>query len=185
MKYKAFTTVIIASLACLQASAQESQPAVDTTTTATTTTDISARQAMNGWYIELAGASLLGLTFNYERFLSKKPGGLSIHAGAGGVLISLVGNTGGFVALPVGLSYNIPTSKKYHSFIELGGGYTFLSGTGGGSSGIYYPILGWRYLAQPTGLQFRATCLPFVSYDGDKIAPWFGFSIGKKFGRMK
>lgn len=150
-----------------------------------TQTDSIRSQPMNGWYVELAGTSLIGLTFNYERYFSRKPGGLSVHAGAGGVFLSIVGESGGFVALPVGLSYDIPTSRNYHSFIEVGGGYTFL-GTGATSgAGIYYPILGWRYIVKANGLQLRTTCLPFVSFDGDMLAPWFGFSIGKKFGGKK
>lgn len=184
MKYNAFITAIIASLTCLQVSAQEGQPAMDTTTTVTTTTDTSARQAMNGWYVQLAGESTVGVTFNYERYLSRKPGGLSIHAGVGGIYVRINESTGGFFAIPIGASYNIPTSKKYRNFIEIGGGYTYISASGG-SYGAYYPVLGWRYLAKPTGLQIRATCIPYMDLDGLRLSPWFGFSIGKKFGKKK
>jgi len=150
--------------------AQDSLPSRDTT----------ARQAMNGWYVQIAGESTIGITFNYERYFSRKPGGLSIHAGIGGIYLSINDNSGGFLAIPLGVSYNIPTSHKYHSFIEIGGGYTYLS-SGGGSYGAYYPVLGWRFLAKPKGLQIRATCIPVMNIDGTKLSPWFGFSIGKKF----
>jgi hypothetical protein len=163
--------IITCLLITATAHAQDSLPSRDT----------SARQAMNGWYAELAGSSLIGITFNYERFFSRRPGGLSIHAGAGGIAFSVSGDSGGLIAFPVGMSYNIATSRKFHNFIEIGGGYTFLSGNKS-VTGIYYPVLGWRYLMKPKGLQLRATCLPFVDLSGDKIAPWFGFSIGKKFG---
>jgi len=143
--------------------------------------DTTARQAMNGWYAELAGSSLIGITFNYERYLSRKPGGFSVHAGAGGIFLYIAGESGGFLALPVGLSYNIPTSRAHHSFIEVGGGYTYLAG-GGTGQGFYYPVLSWRYLAQPKGLQLRASLYPVIMLgDGEAFGPWIGFSIGKKF----
>ena len=56
------------------------------------TTNENYSTSRNGWYIELAGSSLIGLTANYERYLSKKTGGFSIHAGIGEHFFSVSGN---------------------------------------------------------------------------------------------
>lgn len=174
MKFGILPSLLMVAALCHQAKAQDSIPVVDTT----------PPQAKNGWYAEIAGESTVGVTFNYERYFSRKPGGLSIHAGIGGIYFRINDNSAGFLAIPLGASYNIPTSKKYRSFVEIGGGTTFLS-SGSGMYGAWYPVLGWRYLAKPNGMQIRTTCIPYMNIEGTSLSPWFGFSIGKKFGDGK
>jgi hypothetical protein len=145
------------------------------------TEDDIPHKAMNGWYAEILGASLLGVTINYERYLSSKPGGLNVHAGAGvnyGYSDAL-GTTLSFT-LPMGISYDLPTSSKHRSFVEIGGGYTFLIDKHG-QYNYFYPLMGWRFLAKPRGLQYRVTLLPIIGGGKERIGPLVGFSIGKKF----
>ncbi|HWB26285.1 MAG TPA: hypothetical protein VG738_12430 [Chitinophagaceae bacterium] len=137
----------------------------------------------NGWYVEVAGQSILGVTFNYEHYFSKKPGGLSVHIGFGGGYLPDIFDDGitVFGALPAGLSYNIPVSANKQHFIEVGGGYTYLFSNGGASLGSV--TAGYRYVS-PSGLQIRATLMPAVfllGNGGGGPLPWAGFSIGKRF----
>lgn len=141
----------------------------------------------NSWFFELGGASA-GLTINYERFLSKKPGGLSLRAGFGAGIIAF-GDVIAYGSLPLGASYNIPISKNKNHFIEVGGTYTFIAGgllgveDGTGSFGFISPQIGWRYFSTQSGFQMRVTLIPFVSspvLDGP-IGPFAGISLGKRF----
>jgi hypothetical protein len=146
------------------------------------TTNTNYSTSGNGWYIEVGGSSILGLTVNYERYLSKKPGGLSVHAGFGGAFFFSSGGSGGFGVIPAGLSYNIPISKNHRNFIEVGGTYTYLFGSESGEN-ILSLITSWRFVAAPKGLQLRATLIPFLFLQSESSAfgPWLGFSIGKRF----
>jgi hypothetical protein len=140
---------------------------------------VLATQGMNSWYVELAGSSLIGLTVNYERFFSRKPGGLSVHAGIGGAYLFFgEGESAGFIAIPAGISYNIPISKSKRNFLELGGNYVKLAG-----ASLINGAVSWRYLGSPKGLQIRATIIPYMYLLSDQVGfgPWFGISIGKRF----
>lgn len=137
----------------------------------------------NAWYFEFAGASILGVTFNYERSFSKKPGGLCLRAGFGGGFIAVFDEVDFFAAIPFGLSYNIPVSPDKRHFIEIGGTYTTILEEGGNTY-LISPNLGWRFMAAPKGVQLRATLIPYIFPTGEDeggIGPWFGFSVGKRF----
>ncbi len=152
-------------------------------------TDTSVNTMQNGWYIEGAGQSILGVTFNYERYFSKKPGGLSVHVGFGGGYLPSIFEDGVtvFGAISAGLSYNIPVSANKQHFIEVGVGYAYLFGgtgsdAGGGSLGSVNA--GYRYISPSGKLQIRATLMPAVfllSGGGGGPLPWAGFSIGRRF----
>jgi len=140
----------------------------------------------NGWYIEGGGQNIIGATFNYERYFSKKPGGLSFHVGFGGGVLPDFFNGGDIVLFgtaPVGLSYNIPVSQNKQHFIEVGTGYSYLFLTGNGIN-IISLITSYRYMPPNGRIQIRATLIPilFVTGSGESGAiPWIGFSIGKRF----
>ncbi|HEY4327115.1 MAG TPA: hypothetical protein VGN20_24220 [Mucilaginibacter sp.] len=136
----------------------------------------------NAWYIEVAGASLIGVTFNYERFLSKKPGGLSVHAGFGGGVFTLFDDGFVFGAVPAGISYNIPTSADKRQMIEIGGDYSLIFAEGDQSS-FLSGIVSWRYETPSHNLIIRLTLMPIIRPIGeeDSGGPWFGFSIGRRF----
>jgi hypothetical protein len=134
---------------------------------------------MNSWYVELAGHSLIGMTLNYERFLSRKPGGFSVHAGIGGSYFFLGRESNfGVFSLPVGISYNLPLTKENKDFVEFGGNFVSFSGVS-----IIDGTISWRHQAKPRGLQTRLTIIPLFYLMNEKQAagPWFGFSIGKRF----
>jgi hypothetical protein len=140
----------------------------------------------NSFYVEFGGASLLGLTANYERFLSKQPGGFSVRAGLGGGYLPGIFDDGQlFAALPLGISYNIPISRNKRNLIEIGGTYSFIYAGGDyDNTQFISPILGFRYESPLGKFQLRATLMPVLYSTVDKsIAdiPWFGFSIGTKF----
>jgi len=139
-------------------------------------------QKKNSWYLELGGSSIIGATLNYERFFSKKPGGLSVRVGAGGGFVFAFDDAEVFGALPVSASYNIPISSDKRHFLEIGGGYTLLFSSGE-NTGFITTIAGWRYDVNKKGLHLRATLIPvFVLPDGEGgFGPWAGFSIGKRF----
>ena len=139
----------------------------------------TTQQAMNSWYVELGGQSFIGMTLNYERFLSRKPGGFSVHAGIGGAYLFLSGEDSfGYLALPVGISYNLPLGKENKDFVEFGGNFVKLA-----SLGVLNGTISWRHQSRPKGLQTRVTLIPLFYLTGEKQAagPWFGFSIGKRF----
>ena len=149
---------------------------------------IAARQ--NSWYFEFAGASLTGVTFNYERFLSKTPGGLSIHGGIGGGIVPHIFDSGSdfFGAFTGGVSYNIPITKDKRAMIEVGGIYSYYSGkffsefgdstTHG--TGIPGALVSWRHLSVSGKTQIRASWFLFINAEG-QVLPWVGFSIGRRF----
>lgn len=172
-------TIILMLAIATQASAQN----------AGTENDTAVNTMQNGWYIEAAGQSLIGVTFNYERYFSKKPGGLSLHVGLGGGYMPNIFEDGItlFGAIPAGLSYNIPVSANKQHFIEVGVGYAYLfGGSGGDVSGgsLGSAIASYRYLSPSGKLQIRATLMPAVFLLGDGGGgpiPWIGFSIGRRF----
>ena len=146
----------------------------------------TAQQLQNSMYFELAGTSLLGVTFNYERFLSKKPGGLSVHAGFGGGMIPGIfdQNDQPFGAIPLGVSYNIPLSSDKHEFLEMGTNYTFILGGADYSDKILSGVLSWRHLAGDGKMQIRVSVMPWVRSTVEESNLgflWFGFSIGRRF----
>ncbi len=139
--------------------------------------------AHNAWYFELGGASLIGLTLNYERALSKKPGAFSIRVGfGGGIIPGIFFEDQAFGAIPVGLNYSIPMSKGNRNFAEFGGTYSLLF-TGDGSVGIFSASAAWRFEKRPRGLITKIILIPLFYSVTDKMAagPWFGIAIGKKF----
>jgi hypothetical protein len=143
---------------------------------------VGSSYTQNSWYFEFGGASILGVTFNYERSFSKKPGGFYLRAGAGGGFLWFWDDVASFGALPVGLGYNIPISPDKKDFLDIGGTYTFLFANGGNAD-VLSPNISWRHVVKPKGLQFRATLIPFYYSVSDHsgFGPWFGFSIGKRF----
>jgi hypothetical protein len=177
----------IALIACMQAigKAQDSTGSKSDTLVAKNT--ISPLVKKNSWFFELGGAGL-ALTFNYERFLSKKPGGLSLRAGIGGGFV-VAGEGIGFLSLPLGVSYNLPVSKNKDHFIEFGANYTYITGgvigeeESSGHGAIISPEIGWRHINPKSGWMFKAVLIPvFVdAATGDAIGPYAGFSFGKKF----
>jgi hypothetical protein len=144
----------------------------------------------NSWYFEFAGASITGATFNYERFLSKTAGGLSIHGGIGGGLIPHIFDNGSdfFGVFTGGISYNIPVTTNKRGMIELGGIYTYYSGQilsqfGDNSTygtGVPAALISWRHLSASGKTQIRATVLGLIG-PRSQVLPWVGFSIGRRF----
>jgi hypothetical protein len=155
-----------------------------------TTAADSALNLKNSWNFEFAGASLSGATFNYERFLSKTPGGFSIHGGIGGGIVPHIFDNGAdvFAAFTGGVSYNIPVTTNKRGMLELGGIYTYYSGKilsqfGDDSTvgvGIPAALVGWRHLSASGKTQIRATWLALVGPNGE-VQPWVGFSVGRRF----
>jgi len=156
-----------------------------TTSAADTTANLR-----NSWYFEFAGASLTGLTFNYERFLSKTPGGFSIRGGIGGGFIPHIFDSGAdfFGAFTGGVSYNIPVTGNKRGMIEVGSIYTYYSGhilsqfgdDSNVGTGVPAALASWRHLSASGKTQIRATWLAFISPDG-WVQPWVGFSVGQRF----
>jgi hypothetical protein len=143
-------------------------------------------------FVEFGGAAFLGLSANYERFLSPGPGGLSIRAGIGaGVIPDIFGDNDKFYAcIPLGISYSIPLSKKGHDLIEVGGTYTFLLGntyyieTDENNGRLIMGSVGWRHTSASGKIQIRLTLSPYIYSVGDKETfniPWIGFSVGHRF----
>lgn len=171
---KKYITFLVLAFACTyQAIAQ-------------TTTAYSTQHKPTGWYVEAAGQSIIGVTFNYEYYFSKKPGGFSLHAGfGGGYLPSLFSDKLTlFGAIPIGLSYNIPVSADKQHFIEVGTGYSMLFADGSSAS-LGFTVTGYRYQSSSGKIQVRATLYPaffIMGHNGDTGAlPWVGFSIGRRF----
>jgi hypothetical protein len=150
------------------------------TTKLTTATDSS--DGKNAWYFEFGGASIIGVTFNYERMLSKKSSGLSVRAGAGGGIFAFFDGIDAFGALPLGLAYTFPNKPNSKEFFEFGATYTHIF-SNGASVDILSPNLSWKHIAKQKGLQVKATLIPLFYSPADRMAagPWFGFSIGKRF----
>jgi hypothetical protein len=175
---KLFLLLIIAAITAQGLKAQ-------TTTPADTTANLQ-----NAWYFEFAGASLTGATFNYERFLSKTPGGFSVHGGIGGGIIPHIFDNGAdvFAAFTAGVSYNIPVTTNKTGMIELGGIYSYYSGQilsqfGDNSTvgaGVPAALVSWRQISASGKTQIRATGLAFVGPRG-QVLPWIGFSVGRRF----
>jgi len=173
---KMLLSIMLVAAICAQAFAQ---PA---TTLNTDTTTIYK----NSFYVEVGGAALLGLTANYERFLSKKPGGFSMRIGLGGGYVPGIFDDGiVFAALPLGLSYNIPISPNKRNFIEVGGTYSFIfAGGDDNNTQFISPIVGYRYESPSGKFHLRCTLMPVLYSAVDNSTadiPWFGFSIGTKF----
>ncbi|MFI5158959.1 MAG: hypothetical protein ACHQF4_08830 [Sphingobacteriales bacterium] len=158
--------------------------------TTTRTVADSTLNFKNSWYIEFLGSSLLGITFNYERFLSKTPGGLSVHAGFGGGIIPHIFTSGAdfYGTLNGGVSYNIPVTANKRGMIEIGGVYGWYSGavlSQFGDDSIISAdapagLLSWRHQSVKGNTQIRATIMTFVE-PGGRLQPWIGFSVGQRF----
>jgi len=177
-------TIAIAVLTAHNLSAQ-------TTAAGTTQTDDSLQYKKNSWYIEFAGASLLGMTINYERFLGGHPWGFSVRAGIGGGIVPEIftDKVDVYVVFPVGLSYNIPVSASKRNMIEVGGVFEYVSGLPANTfdtntTHFYQGVVSWRYESSSHRTQFRASIYPnIVTLDNGHtgLFPWVGFSIGQKF----
>lgn len=116
----------------------------------------------NSFYVELFGASFLGASANYERYLSKRPGGFSVKAGLGiGRLIDIFEKDITYGTLPFGISYNLPVSKNGRHLIELGGNYVFVFGTKDDNTQFIMPVIGYRYQSPSAKFQLRATVFPY------------------------
>ena len=149
---------------------------------------IYSKQRQNSLFIELGGSSPAA-SINYERFLSRKPGGLSIRAGIG--LGAYVPYGEFFSAIPLGISYNLPISKKKNEFLEVGGTYTILGGnfwtvksTTTGSPNLFAPQISYRYQWPKGNIHMRLTISPYFIAPGNEVmnGKWlFGFSLGKRF----
>lgn len=173
---KMLLALLLMAAVCLPAFAQ-------TTTTLATDT---ASAYKNSFYVEFGGAALLGITANYEKFLSKKPGGFSVRVGLGGGYAPALFDDGtAFAALPLGISYNIPISANKRSCIEVGGTYSFIfAGGNKDNAQVVSPIMGYRYESPSGKFQLRCTVMPVLYSAVDNsfgVIPWFGFSIGTKF----
>lgn len=153
---------------------------------------------------EIAGSSL-GLTVNYERFLSKNPGGFSVRAGLGFGILPDTYAPSFFASIPLGISYNFPVSKNKHDFFELGGSYTFISGSDDRTShnssllGFNFSystgvdlrniriagvVTGWRHTSASGKTQIRLYLMPVLVNVADHASsnvPDIGFSIGHRF----
>ncbi len=141
----------------------------------------------NSIYVEVAGPTLFGASLNYERFFSKKPGGLSIKIGYGIGTAPGLGenNDATFNVLPVGLSYNLPVSQNRRSFIELGAEIIFVSSNDGNEQ-VVAPVAAWRWQTKSGAFQLRAGFLFFVSSPTPNdnsygLVPWPAISLGTKF----
>jgi hypothetical protein len=147
----------------------------------------TARQLQNSTYLEIAGASLVGATFNYERSFSSKPGGFSIRIGLGGGLLPGIFNDNPqfFGAIPAGLYYDIPLSSNKRNFLELGGTYTVIFGGGGDySTGVMAANAGWRHMSESGKSEIKITLIPYiysVELHGGTGLVWFGVSFGHRF----
>jgi len=132
----------------------------------------------NSWYVEFGGPGVIGLTFNYERYLSNKPAGLSFRIGVGGGPSLGFTESGFFGVAPVGINYNIPVSTNKKHFIETGLCYTFITGEPGFASAL----VSWRYVSKSNTL-LKVTVMPLMYFPDTKdyYSPWVGFSIGKRF----
>ena len=177
-----------ALITCMQAIGKAQDSMVSKIDSPATKTALNPLLKKNAWFIELGGSGI-GLTANYERFFSKKPGGLSLRAGMGGAVL-FAGESVGFLSIPIGVSYNFPISKTKDHFLEVGGTYTFVTGgtigeeDSGGHGYVISPQIGWRHINPKSGWMFRATLIPvFIAPgpDGGAVGPWAGFSFGKKF----
>jgi len=139
----------------------------------------------NSFYIEVLGSSFLGASANYERFLSKRPGGISLRAGLGvGRLIDIFEKDITYGTLPFGISYNLPVSKNGRHLIELGGNYVFVFGTKDDNTQFIMPVIGYRYQSPSAKFQLRATVFPyFFSFadDDGSVITWVGVSFGTRF----
>ena len=169
----------IISLAILTLTAQS----LRAQTTGSAAADSSNNQ-YNSWYAEFGGQSLVGVTFNYERFLSKKPGGFSVHIGAGGGYLPDLFDDGIvlFGAFPAGISYNIPVTENKRQFIEVGASYSFLLVPSDVNANLTSLNVSYRYQSPSGKFQLRATLTPLMYSIGDNTAvPWLGFSLGRRF----
>ncbi|MGZ3765066.1 MAG: hypothetical protein ACXVB0_10120 [Mucilaginibacter sp.] len=156
----------------------------------TATTVVADTVLKNSWYFEFAGASISGVTINYERFFSKDPGGFSIHGGVGGGIVPHIFDSGAdfFGSFTGGVSYNIPVSKDKKGMIEFGGIYSYYSGqilaqfgdNNTLSAAVPALLAGWRHQSASGKTQIRATVLAFFDQRA-QVLPWVGFSIGRKF----
>jgi len=148
----------------------------------------TARQRQNSLFIELGGSSPAA-SLNYERFLSRKPGGFSIRAGIG--LGAAIPYGEFFSVIPLGISYHLPISKNKNEFLEMGGTYTILGGnswtdkpTTTGNPNLLTPQFSYRYQWLKSNFHIRLTLSPHIIAPGNDVmnGKWlFGFSLGKKF----
>jgi hypothetical protein len=129
--------------------------------------------APNAMFVELLGRGI-ALTAIYERMLfATIPHNVSLRAGFG-----FWGSWGksGFV-VPVEASYLLGSNHK----LELGIGYCFITGRGGGkfSNGAFTALIGYRYQPIDGGFLIRVGFTPL--FTANKFEPWVGLSLGGAF----
>lgn len=125
--------------------------------------------APNAVFVQLLG-DYVSITANYERMLfTTTPHNIALRFGFG--FWGWFGDSG--VVVPVGASYLFGHSHK----IELGIGYTFLTGSNK-YNGLSTALIGYRYQPIDGGFLFRVGFTPLF---GDEFEPWVGLSLGYAF----
>lgn len=133
----------------------------------------------NAFYAEVAGESILGLTLNYERFFSKKPGGFSARFGFGLGFSPGWNETVSYWAAPVGVSYNFGFGSKT-DFLEVGMNYSTLF-TSSETAHFINPVIGWRHKSK-SDFHARVTLMPLVYVLNENyLGAWAGVSLGFSF----
>jgi len=135
-----------------------------------------SRQGTKSFFLELGGNGL-GLTLNYEKFLTNRfgfrLGGLVVPAGEKPTFIGTLMGTavwgGGEWCMETGLGMTIFT-----------GGFMDIA-TDGTTASVFVPTgtFGVRYQPKPKGLLLRLSFTPMVFPSA--FLPWVGLSIGYSF----
>ncbi len=135
-------------------------------------------------YAELGGPSVAGL--NFDTRFSKKENGIGGRIGFGGFSI----DGSGVLFVPVGINYLVgkPDSKN---FLELGVNLTYVSATDEGEEADTDNnladtwgslTLGYRYQPKGSGVTFRVSVNPVISFKNEVLWPFYGgISVGYKF----
>lgn len=135
-------------------------------------------------FAELGGPSVAGL--NFDTRFSKKDNGIGGRIGFGGFSI----DGSGVLFVPVGINYLVgkPESKN---FLELGVNLTYVSATDEGEEADTDNnladtwgslTLGYRYQPKGSGVTFRASVNPVISFKNEVLWPFYGgISVGYKF----
>jgi hypothetical protein len=144
------------------------------------TLDASQVKAKNV-YLEVGGAGL-AISLNYDSRFGDQRDGWGYNIGVGGFISG--GNK--VVTVPFQLNFLIGNSS---SFIEAGGGATFLHSTGDtkGKTWQFDNItgfvatgsIGYRYQPEQKGISFRVAFTPILYDEG--IIPAGGISVGYTF----
>ena len=152
----------------------------DTTAMQQDTLDASQIKAKNV-YLEVGGAGL-AISLNYDSRFGDQRDGWGYNIGVGGFISG--GNK--VVTVPFQLNFLI---GNYSSFIEAGGGATFLHSTGDtkGKTWQFDNItgfvatgsIGYRYQPEQKGISFRVAFTPILYDEG--VIPAGGISVGYTF----